>query len=177
MSEKIVTYPPAGKDVFLRHDLDPRVVAAENEEIGKQRTHKGMSEAGPKVGLAFSGGGIRSATFGLGVLEALKESKAKNIAICNLMTKWGETHDFVCSDMIKELLQYSGLKKFDHVICNTQIMSPKLASAYEQEKKYPMKCDVALNNYAEEVITGDFFSEADIARHDSEKIARIISEL
>ncbi|MDD1623374.1 MAG: hypothetical protein LUO94_01230, partial [Methylococcaceae bacterium] len=25
------------------------------------------------VGLAFSGGGIRSATFGLGVLEALKE--------------------------------------------------------------------------------------------------------
>ena len=75
MSEKIATYPPAGKDVFLRHDLDPRVVAAENEEIGKQRTHKGMSAAGPKVGLAFSGGGIRSATFGLGVLEALKESK------------------------------------------------------------------------------------------------------
>ena len=75
MSKKIATYPPAGKDVFLRNDLDPRVVADENEEIGKQRIHKGASVAGPKIGLAFSGGGIRSATFGLGVLEALKEMK------------------------------------------------------------------------------------------------------
>ena len=30
---------------------------------------------------------------------------------------------------------------------------------------------------AEHVIAGDFFFEADIARHDSEKIAKIISEL
>ena len=112
-----------------------------------------------------------------GMQEALRESKAKKIAICNLMTKWGETQDFACSDMIKELLQYSGLEKFDYVICNTQTMSPKLALAYEQEKKHPMKCDAALNDYAAQVITGDFFSEADIARHDSEKIARIISEL
>ena len=112
-----------------------------------------------------------------GMQEALRESKAKKIAICNLMTKWGETHGFACSDMIKELLQYSGLEKFDYVICNTQTMSTKLAEAYEQEKKYPMKCDAALNEYATKVITGDFFSEADIARHDSDKIAHIISEL
>lgn len=112
-----------------------------------------------------------------GMHDALRESKAKKVAVCNLMTKWGETHGFACSDMIKELLQYSGLKKFDYVICNTGVMSPKLAEAYEEEKKYPMKCDAALEQYTEKVIAGDFFSEADIARHDSEKIARIISEL
>ncbi|MDO8514176.1 MAG: YvcK family protein [bacterium] len=112
-----------------------------------------------------------------GMKEAFRKSKGKKIAICNLMTKWGETHDFACSDMIKELLEYSGLKKFDYVICNTQTMSPKLAAAYEQEKKFPMKCDESLDQFAKHVITGDFFSEADIARHDSEKIARIISDL
>ncbi|MBI5457906.1 uridine diphosphate-N-acetylglucosamine-binding protein YvcK [Candidatus Kaiserbacteria bacterium] len=112
-----------------------------------------------------------------GMQEALRASKGKKIAVCNLMTKWGETHGFACSDMIKELLHYSGLEKFDYVICNTQTMSPKLAAAYEEEKKYPMKCDAALNDLAKNVITGDFFSEADIARHDSEKIAKIISEL
>ncbi len=112
-----------------------------------------------------------------GMKEALRESKAKKIAICNLMTKWGETHGFVCSDMIKELLRYSGLEKFDYVICNTQTMSPKLAQAYESEKKYPMVCDEGLQGCAERVITGDFFSPADIARHDSEKIAKLISEL
>ena len=79
--------------------------------------------------------------------------------------------------MIKELLKYSGLQKFDYVICNTEVMNPKLAEAYEKEKKYPMKCDAALSEYTANVITGDFFSEADIARHDSEKIAKIISEL
>src|SRR3990167_53260 len=113
----------------------------------------------------------------VGMKEALRERKAKKIAICNLMTKWGETHGFTCSDMIKELLQYSGLEKFDYVICNTEVMSPKLAEAYEQSEEYPMKCDAALEQYTEKVIAGDFFSEADIARHDSEKIARIISEL
>lgn len=112
-----------------------------------------------------------------GMREALRDSKAKKIAVCNLMTKWGETHGFACSDMVKELLHYSGIEKFDHVICNTKVMSPKLAAAYEKEKKYPMKCDATLNDCAANVITGDFFSEADIARHDSEKIARIISEL
>lgn len=74
-SEKPTTYQPAGIDVFVRNDLHPEVIAAENEEIGKQRVARGESADGPKVGLAFSGGGIRSATFGLGVLEALKEKE------------------------------------------------------------------------------------------------------
>jgi len=112
-----------------------------------------------------------------GVKEALKEGKGKTVAVCNLMTKWGETHDFACSDMIRELLHYSGLKKFDYVICNTGTVSKKMLAEYEKEKKHPMVCDAALNELAGRVITGDFFSSADKARHDSEKIAKIISEL
>ena len=113
----------------------------------------------------------------VGMQESLRESKAKKIAVCNLMTKWGETQDFVASDMVKELLHYSGLKKFDYVICNTQEMDHGLATAYEAEKKYPMKCDADLAQCAGKVITGDLISLADIARHDSQKIAKIISEL
>lgn len=112
-----------------------------------------------------------------GMKGSLQASKAKKIVICNLMTKWGETNGFVASDMVRELLRYSGLKKFDYAICNTQRMNPKMVAAYEQEQKYPMQCDAKLPEYAEKVITGDFFSESDIARHDSEKIAKIISEL
>ncbi len=112
-----------------------------------------------------------------GMKEALKGSKGKTVVICNLMTKWGETHGFKASDMTRELLQYSGLSKFDYVICNTQTIDSNLLSAYAKEKKYPMKKDVALDQYADKIITGDLFSSADIARHDSAKIARIISEL
>ncbi len=112
-----------------------------------------------------------------GMPEALKASKAKKVAVCNLMTKWGETHGYVASDFVRELLHYSGLEKFDYVICNTEGMDPKLVAAYEQEKKYPLHCDEKLSQYTDKVITGDFFSEADIARHDSDKIAKTISDL
>ncbi len=112
-----------------------------------------------------------------GMKEALAKSGAKKIAVCNLMTKWGETQNFSCSDMVQDLLRYSGLKKFDYVIGNTGTFSPEVLSAYESEKKSPMVCDDALSQYAENVIAGDFTSKTDQARHDSEKIAKIISEL
>lgn len=112
-----------------------------------------------------------------GMQEALSKTKGKTVAVCNLMTKWGETHGFSCSDMIKKLLRYSGLKKFDYVICNTGKLPQEVLAAYENEKKFPMLCDVDVSKYAGKVITGDFTSKADQARHDSEKIAAVISEL
>ena len=48
--------------------------AAFDEELRELRTRPAGEPGGDdRVGLAFSGGGIRSATFGLGVLEALKQ--------------------------------------------------------------------------------------------------------
>jgi len=112
-----------------------------------------------------------------GMPKALQESKAKKVVVCNLMTKWGETNGFSSSDMIRELLKYTGLKKFDYVICNTKEPSKKLLDAYARENKFPMRYDDTLGQYATKVVTGDFYSEADIARHDPEKIARVIAEL
>jgi hypothetical protein len=45
---------------------------AEQEWIARRREHAGVAANGDLVGLAFSGGGIRSATFNLGVLQALE---------------------------------------------------------------------------------------------------------
>jgi len=46
------------------------VLAAERERIAEQRARRGVRRQ-PTIGLALSGGGIRSASFGLGVLQAL----------------------------------------------------------------------------------------------------------
>ncbi len=43
----------------------------EDGEIAELRRRRGMEALGGKIGLAFSGGGIRSATFNLGVLQGL----------------------------------------------------------------------------------------------------------
>lgn len=112
-----------------------------------------------------------------GMPEALKATKGKTVVICNLMTKWGETHGFTAADMVRELLRYSGLERFDYAICHTAELDPKLVAAYEKEKKYPMRYDAALEGLVRKVITGDFASEADIARHDGEKLAHVLTDL
>ena len=50
------------------------VLAAESQRIARHRVRRGMVEQPVLVGLALSGGGIRSASFGLGVLQALVAS-------------------------------------------------------------------------------------------------------
>lgn len=112
-----------------------------------------------------------------GMSEALSARRGKVVIVCSLMTKWGETAGFVASDFVRELLKYSKLPKFDYVLCNTEPMDERLVKAYEAERKQPLLCDSALDQYAEKIITGDFFSEADIARHDAEKVARVVSGL
>src|SRR5437868_4990797 len=53
-----------------KHCLWPDVQAAELNAITNRR---GGADGEPMAGLAISGGGIRSATFALGVLESLKD--------------------------------------------------------------------------------------------------------
>ena len=67
-------YAPKGVDVFERHDLDPDVLEQEKAEIELQRAARGIDESKPTVGMAISGGGIRSA---LSVWVSWRLSKSK----------------------------------------------------------------------------------------------------
>ena len=63
---------------MAKREDDPKWKKAFAEEMIEvaQRRPKGAPVEHDLVGLAISGGGIRSATFALGVLEALKELRA-----------------------------------------------------------------------------------------------------
>jgi len=112
-----------------------------------------------------------------GMKEALRASKGKKVAICNSMTKWGETHDYAASDMMRELLKYSGLKKFDYVICNTRKISADVQEKYAEEKKYPVRIDAKLAECAKRVVKADLLTDADVVRYDAETVAKILYEL
>ncbi|HEY4514198.1 MAG TPA: gluconeogenesis factor YvcK family protein [Candidatus Paceibacterota bacterium] len=112
-----------------------------------------------------------------GMKEALRSSRAKKIAICNSMTKWGETHDFKASDMIRELLKYSGLPKFDYVICNSKEISKEMRKRYAKEKKYPVIVDAEVAKYANKVIKTDLLLDAEVVRYDPKTVAKILYEL
>ena len=113
-----------------------------------------------------------------GMQTALKESHARIVWVCNMMTKWGETDGMAASDFARELLRYSGLAKFDHVIVNTQPIDIEILEHYAKEKKFPVQLDeVQLSKYADSIIKGDLLSASEVVRVDSDKVARIIAGL
>jgi uncharacterized cofD-like protein len=113
-----------------------------------------------------------------GVPEAIQESTAKKVLVAPLMTKWGETNGYTVSMVAKELCRYIGIEMFDAVLCNTTKPDPAILAAYAEEKKEPMPIDTTeLETYATEIILGDFASESDLARHDSDKVAKVLAEL
>ena len=120
---------------------------------------------------------IRLPIFRLLSLISLAASSAKKVAVCNLMTKWGETTNFKASDMLRELSRYSGIEKFDVALCNTGPMDKNVLEKYALEKQFPIVCDERVNDFTGHVLKGDFESEGDIARHDADKIAQVLSEL
>ena len=71
-----------------------------------------------------------------GIPEAIKESKAKKVYICNLMTKYGETNNFTVSDFVREIEKY--LKSpLDYVIYNTKIPTKKRLLKYKRSYNPP----------------------------------------
>lgn len=107
-----------------------------------------------------------------GIPEAVKNSKAKKIFVCNIMTKFGETNNYKASDFLKEIQKYFSV---DYMICNTGIGSEKLLKKYAEEKSYPVIIDV--ENITVELIADDFLNKAEIIRHDSVKLAKTIINL
>ncbi len=111
-----------------------------------------------------------------GFVEAITESKAKIIYVCNLVTKQG-TFGFKSSDFLK-IIETALQKKVDYIICNTEKPSTRILDKYQQEESFFVEPDLKGNN----VVTGNFLTEFDVggfitARHDSDKIARAIISL
>ena len=76
------------------------------------------------------------------VIDAIDNSNAKIIYICNIMTQPGETDDFTVSDHINLLDSYLGKRKIDIVMTNSEKISKKIQRKYEtMEQKDLVKVD------------------------------------
>ncbi len=112
-----------------------------------------------------------------GVKELIANSKAKKIYVCNLVTKQG-TYRFKVSDFVNEVERYLG-SKLDFVICNTKQPSGRVVDKYKGEDSY----FVEPNLEGPEIIKEELLVEKEggedwiLARHDSQKTARLIMGL
>lgn len=111
-----------------------------------------------------------------GMAEALR--KTKSVAyVCNLMTKWGETHGYNASDFVREVLRYAPGVTLDYVICNNKHGSNELLARYADERSYPVKVDEGIAGLAKKIVVNDLIQEPQLIRHDSSKLAKVIMDL
>lgn len=76
------------------------------------------------------------------IKDAIDNSKAKILYVCNMMTQPGETDGYTVSDHVKTLNKYLGNKKISVVIANNGYISKSLANRYYTlEQKDPVKID------------------------------------
>lgn len=112
--------------------------------------------------------------------EAVKQTSAEVVYICNIMTQIGETEGFTDADHVKVLNEHLGGNFIDTVLVNTR----KVPDGYMDHKKYDEYVNQvdtdfeSLRKMGCKVVQDDFLSLHDKgAFHDGEKVAKEIINL
>ena len=75
------------------------------------------------------------------ILQAIKESNAPCLYICNIMTQPGETEGYTASDHVKALIEHVGKNVIDYVLVNNARPSREILKKYEEVGEFPVKID------------------------------------
>lgn len=114
-----------------------------------------------------------------GVQEAITNSSAIKIYVCNVMTQPGETDGYSVSDHIKAIEEHSHKGILDFCIVNTADIPEELKNRYREESAETVRIDIeGLNKRGIKVIGGDFVSiRNNLVRHNPKKLAQALIEL
>ena len=104
------------------------------------------------------------------VINAIDNSSARIIYVCNIMTQPGETDGFAVSDHIKLLDSYLGKRKIDTVITNSEKVSKKIQKKYETLEQKDLVLIDDKNIEIEMVKKPLIKIEDEMIRHDSVKL-------
>lgn len=110
-----------------------------------------------------------------GVAEALRQSQAVKIYICNVMTQPGETDHYTASEHVKAIFDHVGPGVVDYVVVNVQGVAQNLRETYAIQGAYPVEADIAeLEALGVKVVEANIISETNLVRHDPVKLSRTI---
>lgn len=113
-----------------------------------------------------------------GVKQAIQETQATLLYVVNIMTKYGETHNYSCTDFIHKLEEGIG-RKVQKVICNhTKPQDAILAEYHKQEAEFVECLDDPQFWQNRQLHLADLLdTSGSIVRHDAKKLARLIQEI
>jgi uncharacterized cofD-like protein len=112
----------------------------------------------------------------LGIARAVKRSRAKKIFIINLMTKRGETDNFLAHDFLSAFERYAGVGVVDVALINNEPIDSQILRKYKKEGAVPVLCN-ATRFGRTRVVAGNMLDEGRIVRHHPSKFGKIIMKL
>ncbi len=112
------------------------------------------------------------------VAEAIKASPAKLIYIVNIMTKFGETHNFKGIDFVQRLEVFTR-RPVDAIVYNSTCPPREMQDLYASQKSECVQVDPSDPWWGRRAIhTADLLdTSGNVVRHDSLKLARLLSSL
>jgi uncharacterized cofD-like protein len=113
-----------------------------------------------------------------GVKEAFQKSRAKVLYVLNIMTKFGETHNFTGWDFVSRLEGFMG-REVDGILYNTARPDEPLIAQYREQKAEFVEISPADPCWGRRTIhAADMLdTSGGIVRHDSKKLARRIQSI
>lgn len=107
-----------------------------------------------------------------GIAEAIVNSPATKVYICNLMTQANESLGLTAADHIRALNRHAGQQIFDYALINRTPVSPELKAKYALEGACQIVADLDAIEALDVIpVLGDYLEEAGVARHDTARVA------
>lgn len=112
-----------------------------------------------------------------GFMDALRDTKAQKVYICNVMTQPGESDTFSASEHVSAILNNVQGRAFDVVLVNNGVPTEEARNKYREFGQYLVDPDVdRIRAMGLRTIQGNFMSETDVVRHDPMRLAaRLLS--
>lgn len=112
-----------------------------------------------------------------GVTQAIAESSAVKIFICNLMTQPGETDGYNSRKHLETIKEYAPEVDFDFVVVNNRPINKVQAERYADEgaKQIGVRGSISPENIeGAEIIYGNLLDDGEKVRHHPEKLAQVV---
>lgn len=117
------------------------------------------------------------------ISEAIINSRAKKVFICNIMSEEGETDRFDCYGHLEKITDHVKNLKIDYMLINNKIIESDILERYDREHKHPVYVDdsqrAKIRELGVQIIEDNLLrvSETGQIMHDSEKVARILLDI
>ena len=113
-----------------------------------------------------------------GFADAIAESKAIKVYVCNVMTQLGESDNFTAADHVRAIEENVGRRIFDYVLVNKAQPSELSLERYHEVGQDVVVADTdRIKAMGYKPVAANLISESDVVRHDPNRVGEAIARL